>query len=122
MTNSEIIFRNRVFLMEQEIIKGIEGTSMIWSDEEGEREIQIPEEIKTFDEWKREGYIVQKGQHAVARFQIWMPKKGKKKQEQKQEQEQEEEKMKGFYKKVAFFFTVDQVKPIEEKGDRHEKK
>ena len=108
MTNSEIIFRNRVFLMEQEIIKGIEGTSMTWSDEEGEREIQIPEEIKTFDEWRREGYIVQKGQHAVARFQIWMPKKGKKKQEEEKEQD-DEEKLKGFFKKTACFFTIEQV-------------
>lgn len=71
--------------------------------------ILMPEEIKTFDEWKREGYIVQKGQHAVARFQIWMPKKGKVK---KQEQEGDDVEMaaRGFYKKVAFFFTIDQVK------------
>lgn len=122
MTNSEIIFKNRVFLMEQEIIKGIEGTSMTWSDEEGEREIQIPEEIKTFDEWKRGGYIVQKGQHAVARFQIWMPKKGKKKEDKEKDQDQDdEEKMSGFYKKVAFFFTADQVKPIKD-GEKNEEK
>ena len=115
MTNAEIIFKNRVFLMEQEVIKGIDGTAIMWKDEEGEREIQIPEEIRTFDDWKRMGYIVKKGQHAVAKFQIWMPKKGKaKKQEQEQEQEQEEEKMKGFYKKVAFFFTAEQVEPIKE--------
>lgn len=120
MTNSEIIFQNRVFLMEQGVIKGIEGTSLMWKDEDGEREILMPEEIRTFDDWKQSGYMVQKGEHAVAKFQIWIPKKGKKKDEE--QEEQEEEKRAGFYKKVAFFFTADQVKPIEEKGDGHGKK
>lgn len=115
MTNSEIIFRNRVFLMEQEIIKGIEGTSMIWSDEEGEREIQIPEEIHTFNEWKKMGYMVQKGQHATAKFPIWKKSKGKGKQDEEPDEKQEDPAKTGgrFFMKMAFFFTMDQVKPIE---------
>lgn len=120
MTNTEIIMQNRVFLMEQGVIKGIEGTRMLWKDEEGEREIQMPEEIRTFDDWKRMGYMVQKGQKAIARFQIWMPKKKKKKEKEAEperndvEAEEKEESAKGFYKKVAFFFSLDQVKPITE--------
>lgn len=109
MTNTEIIMQNRVFLMEQGVIKGIEGTRLLWKDEEGEREIQMPEEIKTFDAWKKEGLIVQKGEHAVAKFKIWMPRKGKAKVE---DEEQEKDAPKGFYMKTAFFFSEGQVKPI----------
>ncbi len=114
MTNAQIIFNNRVFLMEQGIIKGIPGTSITIEDEDGKRTIQMPEEIRSYDDWKREGRQVQKEEHSVARFQIWMPKKGKAKAEKENsENEQEEEKLKGFYKKVVFFFTIDQTKEIE---------
>lgn len=111
MTNTEIIFNNRLFLMEQGVIKGVPGTSVTIKDEDGERTVEMPEEIRTFDEWKRLGFIVQKGEHAVAKFQIWMPKKGKKKAEA-EEEEQGAKVPAGFYKKLAFFFTADQVKAI----------
>lgn len=118
MTNQEIIFSNRVFLMEQGVIKGIPGTSIMYEDEDGgKREIQMPEEIFTFEGWKKQGYIVQKGQHSVARFAIWMPKKGKGKAAAKPEEaadgEEAEMQARGFYKKVAFFFTADQVEKME---------
>lgn len=112
MKNSEIVFANRVFLMEQGVIKGIPGTSLLWKDDQGEREIMMPEEIKTFDAWRKEGFIVQKGQHAVAKFQIWMPKtkKGKKVEAGESENADDAEMMaKGFYKKLSYFFTRDQV-------------
>ena len=99
MTNAEIIFRNRVFLAEQGVIK---------TDENG-----MPEEIHTFDAWKKQGYIVKKGEHAVAKFQIWMPSKKSKKQMAEEEQEQKEQKaMPRMFKKVACFFTAEQVTPI----------
>ena len=109
MTNAQIIFQNRVFLMEEGVLKGTDEIITI-ADENGEREIQMPEEIKTFDEWKKAGRMVQKGQHAVAKFQIWMPKKNKKKEDA--DEERQEEVVKGFYKKMAFFFTIDQTKEI----------
>ena len=111
MTNTEIIFNNRLFLMEQGVIKGVPGTSVTVKDEDGERIVEMPEEIRTFDEWKRLGFIVQKGEHAVAKFQIWMPKKSKKKAEA-EEEEQGAKVPAGFYKKLTFFFTADQVKAI----------
>lgn len=113
MTNAEIILQNRVFLMEQEVIKGVPGTTLLWKDEQGEREILMPEEIRTFDDWKKMGFMVQKGQHAVAKFQIWMPKKNKGKAAAEEDEQQEEGTPKGFYKKVAHFFTADQVKPFD---------
>lgn len=118
MTNAQIIMSNRVFLMQEGIIKAAGTGEMIEvKTEEGMITVEMPEEIYTFDQWKKRGFIVQKGQHAVAKFQIWMPKKAKKKEEeQKQPERQDDEdaKMaaKGFYKKVASFFTIDQVAPI----------
>lgn len=112
MTNADIILQNRVFLMEQEVIKGVPGTALLWKDDQGEREILMPEEIRTFNEWKRLGFQVQKGQHAVAKFQIWMPKKGRKMAADEDPEKDEEQMAKNFYKKVAFFFTKDQVKEV----------
>lgn len=112
MTNTEIIFNNRLFLMEQGVIKGVPGTSVTVKDEDGERTVEMPEEIRTYDEWKRLGFIVQKGEHAVAKFQIWMPKtkKGKKVEAGESENADDAEMMaKGFYKKLSYFFTRDQV-------------
>lgn len=120
MTNAEIIMQNRVFLMEQEVIKGMPGTSLLWKDEQGERQIQMPEEIRTFDDWKRLGFMVRKGEHAVARFQIWMPRKGKAKAVAEDEEQKEEGAPKGFYKKMAFFFTADQVKELGKEGGENE--
>ena len=111
MTNAEIIFKNRVFLMEQGCIKGIPGTEVTFKDENGERVVMMPEEIHTFAEWKRLGYMVQKGQHAVAKFPIWKRVSGKKQEEPKEDGEVE---IGGrFFMKMSFFFTKDQVKKME---------
>lgn len=114
MTNAEIIFQNRVFLMEQDVIKGVPGTSLLWKDEQGEREVLMPEEIRSYNDWRKAGRQVKKGEHAVAKFQIWMPSKRNAKKKPDDE-EQEKDAPKGFYKKTAFFFTIDQVKKTEVK-------
>lgn len=122
MTNNEIILSNRVFLMENGVIKGT-GERFIFSDEHGTREIEMPEEIHTFNEWKKLGYIVKKGEHSIARFPIWQMSKKKKKgenekpqqgQQEQQGQQNEQEQADGdkhYYKKVAFFFTLGQTEP-----------
>lgn len=113
MTNAEIIFNSRVFLMEQGVLKGIPGTEVTFKDEDGERTVMMPEEIHTFAEWKRLGYMVQKGEHAVAKFPIWK-KAGKKQEEPKEDEKMEVEAGGGrFFKKMAFFFTREQVKEVE---------
>lgn len=111
MTNAEIIFQNRVFLMEQDVIKGVPGTNITFTDEQGTRELLMPEEIHTYNSWRKLGYQVRKGEHAVARFPIWKFKATKKKDEEPDEDQQDQ---KGrMFKKVAFFFTIDQVEKIE---------
>ncbi len=109
MTNAEIIFQNRVFLMEQGEIQGIPGTSITVKDDDGERTVMIPEEIRSYNDWRKAGRQVKKGEHAVAKFQIWMPKKGKAKAEDDEEGKAEADAPKGFYKKMTFFFTEGQT-------------
>lgn len=77
MTNAEIIFNNSVFLMEQGVIKGIPGTSITIKGEDGDKVVPMPEEIRSYREWQKAGRQVKKGEHAVAKFQIWMTKKAK---------------------------------------------
>lgn len=111
MTNAEIIFQNRIFLMEQGVIQGIPGTSVTVKDEQGEREVLMPEEIHTYNAWKKLGYQVQKGEHAVAKFPVWKFKANKK---QEQEVDEEQEVSGRCFMKVAFFFTMGQVAPIKQ--------
>lgn len=116
MTNAQIIMSNRVFLMQEGIIKATDAVMTI-TDDDGTRTINVPEEIHTFNEWKKAGRMVQKGQHAVAKFQIWMPRKNKKADAAEEAQadagaDDKAMEAKGFYKKVAYFFTAEQTKEI----------
>ncbi len=112
MTNAELIFNNRIFLMEQGVIKGVPGTQITITDENGTRELLMPEEIHTYNSWRKLGYQVRKGEHAVARFPIWKFKAAKQKDTEPDEDQQGQEgKM---FRKVAFFFTIDQVDKIRE--------
>lgn len=72
MKNADIIKGNAIDLMEKGIIKSV-GTA---ETADGST-VEVPEEIATFQSWKRRGYMVMKGQHAVAKFKIWKPCKKK---------------------------------------------
>lgn len=110
MTNEEIILSNRVFLMEEGVIKGT-GERFVFSDENGSREIEMPEEIHTFNSWKTLGYVVKKGEHSIARFPIWQ-KSDKKKRKEEEDDEKRKKESDRYYMKVSFFFTKEQVEPI----------
>lgn len=64
--------------------------------------------LHTFAEWKRMGYIVKKGEKARMKCDIW--RKSTKKQQAENGEEEEENGR--FYKKLAHFFTIDQVERI----------
>lgn len=63
--------------------------------------------LHTFAEWKRLGYSVKKGEKARMRCDIW--RKSNKKQQDENGEEVENDR---FYKKLAHFFTADQVEKI----------
>ena len=107
MTNEQIILFNRIQLMKDGVI-GTTGKQICIEDDEGNKEvIYEPEQIHTFMEWKRRGFSVKKGEKAITKFNIWkhVTKKSK------SEDEEDEEKM---FMKHAFFFSAEQVEPIDQ--------
>ena len=105
MTNEQIIFNERIDLMEKGTI-GTTGETIVVEDAEGNKmQYNEPEQIHTFLEWKKRGYKVKRGEHAVTKLNIW--KHVLKKSEK--DDEADKEKM---FMKLAFFFTASQVEPI----------
>lgn len=108
MTNNEIIFAERMNLMEKGIIKGT-GKFFIAKDEDGnEKGFEIPAEIHTFKGWKEQGYIVKKGEKSNIKIKIWKHTIVRNKSED-DSTEVEEEKM---FMKLSAFFTPEQVEKI----------
>ena len=104
MTNKQIIFAEEQNLAEQGKIK-YTGRTVVFQEMDGEPvEFKETEQIHTFAAWKELGYIVKKGQKAVAKFPIW--KYFSKKNE---ETNKEDSKM---FMKVAAFFSSSQVEKI----------
>lgn len=114
MTNSEIIFRESLRLMEEGVLSGC-GQYGTFIDENGtERKIELPEPIHTFATWKKAGYIVKKGQHAVASFPVWKYAERRQNADQTDEESaSDEEQVTGrMFMKKAFFFKMSQVERI----------
>lgn len=104
MTNKQIIFAEEQNLAEQGKIK-YTGRVAVMQGMDGEPvEFKETEQIHTFAAWKELGYVVKKGQKAVAKFPIW--KYVSKKNE---ETNKEDSKM---FMKVAAFFSNSQVERI----------
>jgi hypothetical protein len=106
MTNEQIIWANRLDLMEKGII-GKTGRLIPVEDTDGKKSfIAEPEQIHTYMEWKRRGYKVRHGEKAVSKFTIW-------KHAPKKDGEEGEEQSEKMFMKQAFFFKASQVEPIE---------
>ena len=121
MTNAEIITREAISLMEKGIIA---GTMTKFTDENGEEvEMKLPEEIHTFDQWKKQGRIVKKGEHGVAKFAVWSPTKKTQKLLDENDGKLDETKKKEarMYMRTASWFTKGQTVAITEKSDEPKK-
>lgn len=113
MTNAQIIFSESLELMNQGVI-GTTGRTIIVEDENGVKsELQEPEAIHTYAGWQELGFQVCRGQKAVCSFPIWKHTVKK----AKEENEEDEEKM---FMVKAFFFTINQVEPIQIKGGKED--
>jgi hypothetical protein len=135
MTNAQIIYQVEQELAENGVIK-YTGRILKAVNELGEEiTIKETEPIHTYKEWQNLGMQVQKGQKAVAKFQIWMWAKGKTKKLTKAEADninsmvinadgskaQEGDEVEGqghYYMKEAAFFSASQVAPAETKEDK----
>lgn len=108
MTNAQIIFNRSITLMQSGIIKG-SGKFLNVVDQAGNTSLlEIPEPLHTFNEWKKLGYVVRRGQKARAYIQIWKYKEPKEVEEGKVLTEEE----KHFFMKNAAFFAFDQLEPL----------
>ena len=110
MTNSMIILSESIRLMQEGILSG-SGIFGTYTDKDGnEKQIELPEQIHTFAAWKAAGYIVKKGEHAIAAFPVWKYREGRRNDaEQDESDEQPEGRM---FLKKAFFFKASQVERI----------
>lgn len=91
MKNVEILELKRNELIENEIIEEYE-------------------EINSFQEWKRLGFIVKKDSKSIGKVGLWIPTKKKEKASEDGE-ESEEEKSSYFMKQTALF-SSNQVEPL----------
>lgn len=115
MTNAMIILLESVKLMEAGLISGT-GEKIVVEDSEGNKqELDMPEQIHTYQRWKSLGYQVKRGQKAVAQFPIWKFTNGKMKTEEVREDvDAENNENSGYcFMKLASFFTAGQVERIE---------
>lgn len=64
--------------------------------------------LKTFQEWKKAGYTVCKGEKAFLQCQLWTPFQKKEKDSKGNEKQ-----VTRFMLKKASLFTMEQVKPLE---------
>jgi len=113
MTNEKIIFNESLRLVEEKKI-GTTGRILTVRDAEGNtKTLPEPEPIHTYDEWRRMGLQVRRGEHAVAAFPIWMYSNKTVKLPMKNvktgETEDVEEESGNYYMKTASFFALSQV-------------
>lgn len=108
MTNATIIFNESLKLMEQGILKGT-GEFLDVKREDGTSEkLEVPEEIHTFNGWKKRGFAVRKGEKSQIKFTIWKFIKGSAKTN-----DEENEEVNGHcIMKLSAFFKASQVEKV----------
>ena len=112
MTNARIIFNESVRLMEEGILKGT-GEFLTVENEKGEQiELEIPEEIHTFNGWKARGFAVKKGEKSKIKFTIWKYTEKQKEEEEKTGNPIEDAPVTNMFMKMSAFFTREQVEAI----------
>lgn len=119
MTNSEIIFQERTKLLKAGLIKGTgRFITMVVINAEGdeeEKQFEIPEELHTYASWKKLGYKVKNGEHAIAKFPIWKYTTKKVLDDNKQvvlDEAGNEMETSNMFMKVSAFFSESQVERL----------
>lgn len=83
--------------------------------------IPMERQLLTYDQWRRIGMQVKKGEKAHYQTDLWVPFKGKKKEEQassdNETTDNKEKKLIRCRMKLCYFFTQDQVEPMKQKED-----
>ncbi|MCR4750206.1 MAG: hypothetical protein K5877_10505 [Lachnospiraceae bacterium] len=110
MTNEQIIFQERLRLLDEGVIKPT-GRIIEYEDEDGNlKTMEEPEEIHSFKYWRdKRNRVPRKGSKHIASFPVWTPKKATKEDLDENEDEPEHKKM---FLKNTYFFTIDQTDEI----------
>lgn len=106
MTNVAIILMESLKLMDKGILESA-GTMQTIDG----RQVEMPEEIHTYEGWKRMGYQVKRHEKAIAQFPIWKYTSKK----VKVENEEEEQESGRCFMKLSSFFKMSQVEKVEAK-------
>ena len=114
MTNQEIILRESIRLMQEGILGGSGIFATILSADGNESRVELPEAIHTFAAWKSAGYIVRKGEHAIAAFPVWKYTERRQQQDDGDNADADGDNATGgrMYLRKAFFFKASQVEKI----------
>ena len=115
MTNEMIIMMESVRLMKEGVIKGTGKFAEAKINGKIEK-FEIPEEIHTYERWRKMGYQVQKGQTSFIKFKVWFyTGRNGRSQEVEEGAENSTQQRGKCYMRMTAFFTADQVKPKEDK-------
>ena len=111
MTNSAIILNESFRLMREGILSG-SGRYVQFDGENGPETVELPEAIHTFAAWKARGFIVRKGEHAIAAFHVWKYSDRRHAEAEDGETDGEQESSGRCFLKKSFFFKASQVEKI----------
>ena len=111
MTNNTIILNESFRLMKEGLLAG-SGCFVQIDGENGPETIELPEAIHTFAAWKQLGYIVKKGEHAIAAFHVWKYADRRRADSEEGETDGEQETGGHCFLKKSFFFKFSQVEKI----------
>ncbi len=112
MTNAMIILNESVKLMEQGVLKGTGEFVTVDNGDGTSRQLELPEEIHTFNGWKERGYSVKKGEKSKIKFHIWKYTSKEKPVEEKTGNPLEDAPTTNMFMKMSAFFTAEQVEAI----------
>lgn len=111
MTNSAIILNESFRLMKAGILSG-SGRYVQIDGENGPETVELPEAIHTFAAWKARGFVVRRGEHAVAAFHVWKYSDRRRADAETGETDEEQESGGRCFLKKSFFFKASQVEKI----------
>lgn len=109
MTNAMIILNESVRLMEEGVLKGTGKFITIENEDGTTTELEMPEEIHTFNGWKERGFVVKKGEKSKIKFPIWKYTAKEKPAEELTGNPIEDAPITNMFMKLSAFFTLDQV-------------
>ena len=114
MSNALTVLYIRLRLAEEGKLATIPGQFIIVEKNGVAEEVPEPEPILTFQLWKKRGRCVRKGEHALAKADLWIRKAGKKRTEEETlEDKEDNEGYRDYVRKTSYLYSYAQTDPFE---------